>query len=38
MIMFILGARIILSENIKICVIYEQHRVSSMPLLDKLID
>jgi hypothetical protein len=34
MIMFIFHAKIVLSGNLNNCVIYEQHRVSSMPLLD----
>jgi hypothetical protein len=34
MIMFILHARIVLSGNINTCVVYEQHCVPSMPLLD----
>jgi hypothetical protein len=34
MIMFIFYARIVLNGNINTCVVYEQHRVPSMPLLD----
>jgi hypothetical protein len=34
MIMFILHAWIVLSRNINTCVVYEQHRVPSTPLLD----
>jgi hypothetical protein len=34
MIMFILHARIVLSGSINTCVVYEKHRVPSMPLLD----
>jgi hypothetical protein len=33
MIMFIFHARIILRGNINTCVVYEQYRVSIMPLL-----
>jgi hypothetical protein len=36
--MFIFHARIILSRNINTYVVYEQHSVPSMPLLDYLID
>jgi hypothetical protein len=32
--MFIFHARMLLSGNINTCVVYEQHRVRSMPLLD----
>jgi hypothetical protein len=34
MIMFIFHARIVLSGNIKTCMVYEQYRVPSMSLLD----
>jgi hypothetical protein len=34
MIIFIIHARIVLSENINTCVVYEQHRVPTTPLLD----
>jgi hypothetical protein len=37
MIMFIFHARIVLSGNFNTCVVYERHRVPSMPLWTSLL-